>query len=220
MVWTQQFVYFPSTLVWRAKRRLSPVWELVSYSLASFILAWRPPPGEALQLLGCVGTASQKLRGLDAVSVLEMTQMTTMRRRLVQARMWYMMSEREPYIAIPTSTLSFSWARSTSWWLPPTGSTTITTRSRSCWTGAGRCSGSKWPRAGFVSSSICGPSWPPWSAQNALRPKDTHLILGTCDSWDVGVRMSHGTTALPWNTTLHYPQCSNGGLSVAFFFIF
>lgn len=47
---------------------------------------------------------------------------------------------------------------------------TMTTRLRSFWTGAGQCSGSRWPPVGCVSSSTCGPSSPPSSAQSALWP--------------------------------------------------
>lgn len=47
---------------------------------------------------------------------------------------------------------------------------TTTTRLRSFWTGAGQCSGSRWPPVGCVSSSTCGPSSPPSSAQSALWP--------------------------------------------------
>lgn len=49
-------------------------------------------------------------------------QMTMMRRRLVRARVWCMMSEKEPSIAMPTSTSFFSWDHFMSWWPSPTGS--------------------------------------------------------------------------------------------------
>lgn len=97
-------------------------------------------------------------------------QRNTMRRRRVQARMWCMMREREPSTATPFFTLSSSLAPSMSWWPSPTGFTTMTTRLRSFWTGAGQCSGSRWPPVGCVSSSTCGPSSPPSSAQSALWP--------------------------------------------------
>lgn len=64
----------------------------------------------------------------------------------------------------------------------------MTIRLRSCWRGAGLCSGSRWPLAGSVSSSTSGLWLLPWSARSVLRPEMlmTPLGSGSSDSWDVG----------------------------------
>lgn len=94
----------------------------------------------------------------------------------------------------------------------------IIIRLKNCWTGAGQCSGSRWPPAGSVSSSTCGPSSLPWCAQSASRPRPhiTKLESGFSDSWDVArqklSRWAKGPPQapffLPWNTTHNYPQRS------------
>jgi len=97
-------------------------------------------------------------------------------------------------------------------------SVTMAIRSRSCWTGAGRCSGSRWPPAGSASPSTCGPSWLPWSAPSALRPESPppKLESGSSDSRGVARRtLSQGTTpptlgqgTTPPPQTQPSPQCS------------
>lgn len=76
----------------------------------------------------------------------------------------------------------------------------ITIRLRNCWTGAGQCSGSRWPPAGSVSSSTCGPSSLPWCAQSASRPRPhiTKLESGFSDSWHVArQKLSHWAKGPP-----------------------
>lgn len=67
---------------------------------------------------------------------------------------------------------------------------------------AGRCSGSRWRRAGCVSSSTSGLWSPPWSALNASRPN------------------THQHTHTHWNTAQHYLQLSTWGFCVVFHFLF
>ena len=101
-------------------------------------------------------------------------------------------------------------------WLCASLAVMTTIRLRSCWTAAGRCSGSRWPPVGSVSSSTCGPSLLRWSAQSVLRRRTQITTWVSCysDSLDRGRHeapmLSQGTTTLPpflWNTTPHYPQC-------------
>lgn len=60
-------------------------------------------------------------------------------------------------------------------------------RLRSCWTGAGQCSGSKWLPVGSVSFSTCGPSSLPWCVRSVLKLKMhiSTLRSGYNDSWYV-----------------------------------
>ncbi len=90
----------------------------------------------------------------------------------------------------------------------------MTIRLRNCWTEAGQCSGSRWPPAGSVSSSTCGPLLLPWSARSALRPR-THITTLESSTLILGLWPSGGSHAEPQdyhspplssNTTLHYPQ--------------
>lgn len=104
----------------------------------------------------------------------------------------------------------------------------ITIRLRNCWMAAGQCSGSRWPPAGSVSSSTCGPSSLLWSARNALKPR-THitmlvrLLWFLQRGWAEALMLSQGTTKTPllYPETQPYTTLSiwNGGLSVAFCFI-
>lgn len=80
----------------------------------------------------------------------------------------------------------------------------MTIRLRNCWMEAGLCSGLRWPPAGSVSSSTCGPWSLRWSARSASKPRKKHvsqsvsqarLIVGM---WPAEiVTLSQGITTSP-----------------------
>lgn len=98
-------------------------------------------------------------------------------------------------------------------------SATTTTGLRSCWMGAGQCSGSRSPPRGFVSCSTWGLSLLPSSAPSALRPRtqDTALTLVSSDflvlRWRrVALRLSQGTSDFFFSfssTFNHWPLLSS-----------
>lgn len=90
---------------------------------------------------------------------------------------------------------------------------------RSCWRGAGQCSGSKWVPVGSVSFSTCGPSSLPWSARSALKLKTDQAALipgmwpGQISHTELRDHPSKYPSPLLWNTTRRYPQHSEWNIS-------
>lgn len=64
---------------------------------------------------------------------------------------------------------------------------------RNCWMEAGLCSGLRWPPAGSVSSSTCGPWSLLWSARSASKPRKNMSVCqsGSSDCWNVASRNCH-----------------------------